>query len=121
MERLEKDRIAKRVYVGECAGSRSMGKPRKRWFDTVKDCLMKRGLDVRQARRMIHDRSEWRGLMRGNTRCHSCGLPQLYEALEVWKSVCNRAYNLKSIKGKISVFVFFLNLCFSFTVAHFMA
>ena len=24
------DRIAKRFYVGECAGSRSVGKPRKR-------------------------------------------------------------------------------------------
>ena len=39
VERLEKDRIAKRVYVRECAGSRSMGKPRKRWIDTMKDCL----------------------------------------------------------------------------------
>ena len=28
--RMERDRIAKRVYVGECASSRSMGKPRKR-------------------------------------------------------------------------------------------
>ena len=30
-------------------------------------------------------------------------------------------YNLKGIKGKISVFLFFLMLCFSFTVAPFMA
>ena len=30
VERMERDRIAKRVYVGECAGSRSMGKPQKR-------------------------------------------------------------------------------------------
>ena len=28
-----------RVYVGECAGSRSVGRPRKRWIDTVKECL----------------------------------------------------------------------------------
>ena len=27
MERKENDRIAKRVYVGECAGSHSMGRP----------------------------------------------------------------------------------------------
>ena len=46
---MENDRIAKIVYVGECAGSRSVGKPRKRWIDTVKECLKKRGLDVRQA------------------------------------------------------------------------
>ena len=35
------------------------------------------------------------------TRCHSSGLLQLYEALERWKSVCGRAYNVKGIKGKI--------------------
>ena len=65
MERMERDRIAKRSYVGECADSRSVGKPRKRWIDTLKECLRKRGLDVRQARRMVQDRSEWRGFVRG--------------------------------------------------------
>ena len=30
VERLENDRITKRVYVGECAGSHSVGRPRKR-------------------------------------------------------------------------------------------
>ena len=51
VESMERDRIAKRVYVGECAGSHSMGRPRRRWIDTVKDCLKERALDVRQARR----------------------------------------------------------------------
>ena len=50
MERMENDRIAKRVYVGECAGSRSVGRSRKRWIDTVKDCLKKRGLHVRPSK-----------------------------------------------------------------------
>ena len=40
-------------------------------------------------------------------RCYSCGLPQLYESLEGWNSVFGRAYNLKGIKGKISVFLLF--------------
>ena len=44
------------VYVGECTGSQSVGRPWKRWIDTVKDCLRKKGLDVRQARRRVHDR-----------------------------------------------------------------
>ena len=35
VERLERNRIAKRVYVGECAGSRSVARPRKRWIDVV--------------------------------------------------------------------------------------
>ena len=48
-----------RVYVGECAGSHSVGWSRKRWIDNVKDYLRKRDLDVRQARRMVKDKSEW--------------------------------------------------------------
>ena len=47
-----------REYVGECAGSRLVGRPRKRWDYTVKECLGKRGLDVRQTRRIVQDRSE---------------------------------------------------------------
>ena len=45
-------RIAKRVYVGECASSHSVGRQRKRCTDTVKECLKKRGLDVRQAQKL---------------------------------------------------------------------
>ena len=55
-----------RVYVGVCAGSRSVGSLRKSWIDTVKECLKNRGLDVRQERRMVQDRTEWRGFVRGN-------------------------------------------------------
>ena len=57
VERMERDWIPKRVYVGDCAGSRSVGRPRKRWIDTVNECLKKRG---------FQDRSEWRGFVRGN-------------------------------------------------------
>ena len=42
LEIMEKDMFPMRVYVGECAGSRSVGKPRKRWIVTVKDCLRKK-------------------------------------------------------------------------------
>ena len=64
--RMGSDGIAKRVYVGDCAGSRSVGGLRKRWIDTVEECLRKVSLDVREARRMIQDRSEWWGFVRGN-------------------------------------------------------
>ena len=37
--RMERDRITKRVNVGECSGTRSVGRPRKRWIDSVKECL----------------------------------------------------------------------------------
>ena len=66
MERMERDRVVKRVYAGVCAGSRSVSRLWKRWIDNVKECLMKRGLDVKQAKRMVLGSSEWRGFMRGN-------------------------------------------------------
>ena len=66
VERMENDRNVKRVYVGECVGSQSVGRLQKRWINTVKDCLKKRGLDVRQARIMMHDRSVCQGFVREN-------------------------------------------------------
>ena len=32
----------------------------------MKECLKKIGLDVRIVKRMVQDRSEWRGFVRGN-------------------------------------------------------
>ena len=52
MERVENDRIAKRVYVGESVDSPSIGRSRKWWIDTLKNCL-KKVFDVRQERRMV--------------------------------------------------------------------
>ena len=45
--------IAKRVYIGVCVGSGSVGRLQKRWIDTMKECLRKMGLDVRQTWRMV--------------------------------------------------------------------
>ena len=56
VERMENDRIAKRVYVGESAGSHSVGRPLKKWNDTVKDFLRKR-LGIRQVKRIT--RCQW--------------------------------------------------------------
>ena len=55
-----------REYVGECTGSRSVGRPWKIWIDTVKACLKKKGLDIRQARRIVQDRSEWQRFVKWN-------------------------------------------------------
>ena len=63
---MENDRIAKKIYVGVCAGSHSLGRSRKRVINTVKGCLKKKVLDVRQVRRMVHDGNEWRRFVRGN-------------------------------------------------------
>ena len=66
VERMERDMIGKRVYVGEFVGSRSVGRPGKRSLGTLKDFWKKRGLDVRQARKMVLDRNEWWVFLRGN-------------------------------------------------------
>ena len=58
---MESDRIAKRVYVRECAGSRSVDMPRKRLIDTVTECLMKRF----GCQESVEDRCEWWGFVRG--------------------------------------------------------
>ena len=62
---MERDMIAKRVCRRVCWYSFG-GRPRKRWIDNVKECLKKRGSDIRQGRRMVQDRSEWWGFVRGN-------------------------------------------------------
>ena len=62
---MENDRIAKRVYAGECADSSSVCRTWNWWIDTM-ECLKKRRFDVRHARRMVHDRSIWQGFVKGN-------------------------------------------------------
>ena len=65
VERMERGRIAKRVYGGVClVVVQWVGHGRDRLI--LKECLKKRSLDVRQARRMVQDRSEWWGFVRGN-------------------------------------------------------
>ena len=41
---MEKDRIAKRVYIRDCAYSCSMDRLWNRWIDNVKECIRKRGM-----------------------------------------------------------------------------
>ena len=47
VEKMENDRIGKRVYIIECTGSRSVGRTGKRGIDTMKDWLKKIGLYIR--------------------------------------------------------------------------
>ena len=63
---MENGRIAKRVYDVESMGSHLVGRPRKRWIDSVNDCFKGRGLNAGEASRMMYSRSEWRELVRGS-------------------------------------------------------
>ena len=62
---MENNRFTKSVYI-ERVDSRSVGSPRKRWIDIVNDCLRIKGLDVRQTKRMVQDRSECMGRKPGD-------------------------------------------------------
>ena len=102
VEKMENNRIAKRVYVGKCAGSYSVGRPQERWINTVKECLKKRGWDVKEPRRIVCDRSVWQGFVRGNAWGIAWWMmmvdldetSQLYEVLEGWRAICGQAHNL---------------------------
>ena len=56
---MERDMIAKRVYVGLCAVSHSLGRLWNRWIDTVKECLKKKVW-------MSGKQGEWWGFVKGN-------------------------------------------------------
>ena len=66
---------------GECSCSCSVGRPWKRWIDTMKEHLKKSGLDIRQARCMIGVcEGECMGCSPGDkpltlTGCCNCELP----------------------------------------------
>ena len=68
MERMENERLVKRVYVSKVEGRRARGRPRKRWLDGVQEALEKRGLDIQEVRDCVTDRSEWRNVCRGARR-----------------------------------------------------
>jgi hypothetical protein len=69
VERMDGDRLVKRIYSSECVGNRPVGRPKKRWIDSVKECLVERNVGLVEARRLARDRSEWRGFVRG----YGCG------------------------------------------------
>ena len=65
LERMDESRLVKRMYNGECVGKRPVGRPKKRWIDSVKECLNERNVNLVEARRMVCNRDEWRGFCSG--------------------------------------------------------
>ena len=65
VERMDEERMVKRVYEASVEGVRRRGRPRRSWMDEVVKCLNKRGLDIQRARECVNDRSEWRRIWRG--------------------------------------------------------
>ena len=58
VERMGQHRVLKKVLNMKPEGSRSVGRPRQRWLDSVENDL--RSLSIRNWRRLASSREEWR-------------------------------------------------------------
>jgi hypothetical protein len=68
LERMEEDRMHKKIFTQELEGTRRRGKPRKGWREeVVRDIQV---LGVRRWRELVIDRNKWRGIVR-QAKAHS--------------------------------------------------
>ena len=65
VERVKGERMEERMYGSGLEGRRGRGRPNMRWMAGVKSALRVRGLNLEQAREIVHDRPVWRGLING--------------------------------------------------------
>merc|ERR1712002_562519 len=65
VERMGNERLVKRVYDSEVRGARRRGRPRKSWMNGVNETLVRKGLNIQEARDSVQDRNGWRSICRG--------------------------------------------------------
>jgi hypothetical protein len=53
MERMEEERIVKRVYSTKVEGSKARGRAKMRWMDSVKASVESKGMNVEEAKRCM--------------------------------------------------------------------
>jgi len=68
LERMEEDRMHKKIFAQELEGTRRRGRPRKGWREEVGRDLQVLG--VRRWRELLIDREKWRGIVR-QAKAHS--------------------------------------------------
>jgi len=68
LERMEEDRMPKKIFTRELEGTRQRGRPRKGWREEVERDLQV--LRVRRWRELVIDMDEWRGIVR-QAKAHS--------------------------------------------------
>ena len=54
-----------KVYESDLRGVRRRGRPRKCWMDGVNEVLVRKGLNIQEAKVNMQDRNEWRSICRG--------------------------------------------------------
>ena len=65
VERMEGERLTKRVYEASVEGARGRGAPPKGWMSGLKEILGNRGMTVASAKVACQTRSEWRAIVYG--------------------------------------------------------
>ena len=69
LERMEEDRMTKKIFTQEMEGTRRRERPRKRWKEEVERDLQVLG--VRRCRReLVADRKKWKDIVR-QAKAHS--------------------------------------------------
>jgi len=68
LERMEEDRMLKKIFTQELEGTRRRERPRKGWREEVERVLQVLG--VRRWRELVIDREKWRGVVR-QAKAHS--------------------------------------------------
>jgi len=62
LERMEEDRVHKKIFTQELEGMTRRGRPRKRWKEEVERDLQVLGM--RRWRELVADREKWKGIIR---------------------------------------------------------
>jgi len=68
LERMEEDRMPKKIFTQELEGTRRRGRPRKGWKEEVERELQVLG--VRRWRELVADRKKWKDIVR-QAKAHS--------------------------------------------------
>jgi len=68
LERMEENRMPKKIFTQELEGMRIRGRPRKRWKEEVERDLQVLG--VRRWRELVADRKKWKDIFR-QAKAHS--------------------------------------------------
>jgi len=68
LERMEEDRMPKKIFTQELEETRRRGRPRKRWKEEVERDLQVLG--VRRWRELVADRNKWKDTVR-QAKAHS--------------------------------------------------
>ena len=63
MERMDGERLVKKINGSDARGVRLRGRPRMGWMDGVKRALDARGMSVEQGRVVARDRDEWKAVV----------------------------------------------------------